>query len=53
MIEDYAKIITTSDNIKQSLIDNFYDSVEESIEYVGCSAIEDKLQHVRILLKSM
>jgi magnesium-transporting ATPase (P-type) len=47
------EISMTSDPNKDAKLLNVYNSIENDLKYVGCSAIEDKLQDVLIINISM
>lgn len=40
----YEQIKTSGSKDKDELLDNLYDQMESNLNYIGCSAIEDKLQ---------
>jgi len=42
--EDYHRLKTSVDPLKEEKLLELYDSMEQDLTFVGCSAIEDKLQ---------
>jgi hypothetical protein len=43
----FTEISTSTSQIKEEEIVNFFASIEKDLRYLGCSAIEDKLQEVK------
>lgn len=44
MQEKYNKITMSTDKDKEKLLLNLFEEIENELSYIGCSAIEDKLQ---------
>jgi phospholipid-transporting ATPase len=43
---EYDNIVVSTDENKEKQLNNLFAEVEKDLEYIGCSAIEDKLQDV-------
>ena len=51
IIKTFQEISISNTKNREENLSLLYEEIEKEMEYVGCSAIEDKLQEVHFLLK--